>query len=105
MPALDEARRRLLGEMEAARKRGTRVLKVIHGYGSTGSSGTLCAGIRKSLRLRVKEGKALAVITGERFSSDVDETREFLRRHPSMRSDRDLNRSNPGITIVELAPA
>jgi hypothetical protein len=105
LPTLDEARRRLLSAMESARGPGARVLKVIHGYGSSGTGGTLCAGIRRSLRLRVKDGKALAVIPGERFSSDTEETRELLRRHPSLRGDCDLNRANPGITIVELAPA
>lgn len=76
LPSLDEARRRLLAELKAARQQGVRVLKVIHGYGSSGGGGTLCAGIRKSLRLRVKEGIALAVIPGERFSSDANEARE-----------------------------
>jgi|WetSurMetagenome_2_1015567.scaffolds.fasta_scaffold749573_1 hypothetical protein len=104
MPRLDEARRRLLSEMDAARRAGARVLKVVHGYGSSGSGGVLCAGIRKSLRLRVKEGKALLVVPGERFSSDANETRELLQRHPSLRGDHDLNRANPGITLVELAP-
>ncbi len=103
-PTLDDARRRLLAEIDAARKQGARVLKVIHGYGSSGAGGVLCAGIRKSLRLRVKEGKALTVIPGERFSSDAAEARDLLQRHPALRSDRDLNRLNPGITIVELAP-
>ena len=102
LPSLEEARRRLLREIAEARKHGVRVLKVIHGYGSGGGGGVLCAGIRKSLRLRVKEGKALTVIPGERFSSDANETRELLLRHPSIRSDRDLNRGNLGITMVEL---
>ena len=104
VPSLDEARRRLLAAMDSARAQGVWVLKVIHGYGSSGSGGTLCVGIRRSLRLRVKEGKALAFIPGERFSSDAIETRDLLQRHPSARGDRDLNRANPGITIVELAP-
>ena len=103
LPSLDEARRRLLAEIDAARKEGARLLKVIHGYGSSGGSGKLCVGIRKSLRLRVKEGRARAIIPGERFSSDTNETRELLRRHPGLRSDPDFNRMNPGITIVELA--
>ena len=103
MPDLETARRRLLAEMDAARKQGVRILKVIHGWGSTGAGGTLAMGIRKSLRLRVKEGKALAVIAGERFSSDTNEGRELVQRHPSVRSDRDFNRANPGITVVELA--
>ncbi|MFO1499107.1 MAG: hypothetical protein U1G07_12055 [Verrucomicrobiota bacterium] len=102
-PTLDDARRRLLAEMESARQAGVRLLKIVHGYGSTGSGGTLGVGIRKSLRLRIREGKASSIIIGERFSSDVVETRELLHRHPSVRRDRDFNRANPGITIVELA--
>ena len=103
LPSLDEARRRLLVQMEAARRDGDRVLKVVHGYGSSGSGGVLCTGIRKSLRLRVKEGKAICVVPGERFSTDANEARDLLKRHPSLRGDRDLNRQNPGITVVDLA--
>lgn len=102
-PDLDTARRRLLSEMAAARRKGVRLLKVIHGWGSSGAGGTLAVGIRKSLRLRVKEGKAVAVVPGERFSSDTNEGRELAQRHPSVRGDRDFNRANPGITLVELA--
>ena len=103
MPDLETARRWLLAEMETARRDGARLMKVIHGWGSSGAGGTLAVGIRKSLRLRVAEGKALAVIPGERFSSDTNEGRELTHRHPQLRADRDFNRSNPGITIVELA--
>lgn len=103
LPSLDEARRRLLVEMAQARREGVRILKVIHGYGSSGQGGVLCAGIRRSLRLRVKEGAALTVIPGERFSSDAVEMRAVLQRHPSLRRERDFNRANPGITILELA--
>ena len=102
-PDLDTARRRLLAEIESARSQGVRVLKIIHGYGSSGAGGVLAVGIRKSLRLRVKEGKALAIIPGERFSSDANETRLLLQKYPHLRGDRDLNHANPGITIIELA--
>ncbi len=103
-PTVDEARRRLLAAIDAARKSRIRVLKVIHGWGSSGEGGALGPAIRRSLRLRVKEGRAVAVVPGEQFSSDTAEGRELLRRHPSLHSDRDFNRANPGITIVELAP-
>ncbi len=102
-PTVDEARRRLLTEMQAAGQRNARVLKVIHGWGSNGEGGAIAVGIRKSLRLRVKEGRAILVIPGERFSSDTIEGRELLQRYPSIRRDPDFNRANPGITIVELA--
>jgi hypothetical protein len=103
LPTVDEARRRLLSEMQSARQENIRLLKIVHGYGSGGSSGKLAIGIRKSLRLRVKEGKALLVVPGERFTSDTTEGRELLKRYPSLRADRDFNRMNPGITIVELS--
>lgn len=102
LPSLEEARRRLLAEMEAARQEGARVLKVVHGYGSSGSGGKLCVGIRKSLRMRVKDGRALRMVAGERFSSDSNEGRELVKRYPALRGDRDFNRMNPGVTIVEL---
>lgn len=101
-PSVDGARRRLLGEMDAARRSGIRLLKIIHGWGSSGEGGKLAPAIRKSLRLRVKEGRAVLVVPGERFSSDSLEGRELLLRHPSVRSDPDWNRANPGVVIVEL---
>jgi hypothetical protein len=103
LPTVDEARRRLLTEMDATRRKGVRVLKVIHGWGSSGEGGALAVAIRKSLRLRVREGKATLVVPGERFSSDATEGRELAQRHPTVRHDPDFNRTNPGITIVELA--
>ena len=102
-PSIDEARRRLAGELEAARHARVRVLKVVHGWGSSGEGGNLGPAIRRSLRLRVKEGKATLVVPGERFSSDTEEGRTLLKRHPALRRDPDCNRANPGITLVELA--
>jgi len=104
LPTVDEARRRLLAQIQAARRDKVRLLKVIHGWGSSGQGGTLGPAIRKSLRLRLKEGTAVRIVPGERFSTDTLEGRELLRRYPSLRSDCDLNRANPGITWVELAP-
>jgi hypothetical protein len=103
-PSIDDARRRLLGELEAARRQGVKVVKVIHGWGSSGQGGALGPAIRKSLRLRVKEGKAVLVVPGERFSTDTEEGRRLLQRHPALRRDSDCNRANPGITVIELAP-
>jgi hypothetical protein len=103
-PTIDQARRRLVSELEAARGSGVRLVKIIHGWGSSGQGGGLNVAIRKSLRLRVKEGKATLMVTGERFSSDTEEGRELARRHPSLRGDRDFNRANPGISVIELSP-
>lgn len=103
-PTVDEARRKLLSEMESARRAGVRVMKVVHGWGSSGEGGVLGPAIRRSLRLRVKEGRARSVVPGERFSTDTLEGRELVSRHPELRRDPDFNRGNPGMTLVELSP-
>ncbi len=54
LPTLDEARRLVMEEIKRARREGVKVLKVIHGYGSSGKGGALCVGLRKSFRLRRK---------------------------------------------------
>ena len=41
LPALEEARRLVIEEIKRAKRDGVRVLKIIHGYGSTGKGGTL----------------------------------------------------------------
>jgi hypothetical protein len=48
LPTLDEARRMVAAEIKQAKREGGKVLKVIHGYGSTGKGGVLCDGLRKS---------------------------------------------------------
>lgn len=103
-PSVDEARRRLLAAVQAGRRDKVRLLKLIHGWGSSGAGGKLGPAIRRSLRLRLKEGLVVRVVPGERFSSDTVEGRALLERYPQLRADPDLNRANPGITIVELAP-
>jgi hypothetical protein len=54
LPTLDEARRLVIEEIKGAKREGVKVLKVIHGYGSSGKGGALYVGLRKSFRLRKK---------------------------------------------------
>jgi len=104
LPSVEEARHCLLVEINSARAQGVRLFKVIHGWGSSGAGGKLGPALRRSLRLRVKEGRARLVVPGERLSDDTLEGRELAQRHPSVRRDSDWNRANPGVTVVELAP-
>ena len=47
MPTLEDARRLVIEEIRKAKREGAKVLKVIHGYGSSGTGGKLCVGLRK----------------------------------------------------------
>jgi hypothetical protein len=102
LPTLDEARRLVLEEIKRAKREGVKVLKVIHGYGSSGQGGALCFGLRKSFRLRRKEGGIKDFIVGEEFSIFNGKVLALLEAVPEMRADPDLNATNEGVTILWL---
>jgi hypothetical protein len=101
-PILDEARRLVMAQIKQAKREGVRVLKVIHGYGSSGKGGTLCIGLRKSFRLRKKEGVIKDFIAGEDFSIFNQTALDLLEAVPELRADPDLGATNEGITILWL---
>jgi hypothetical protein len=101
-PSLDEARRRVLEEIRRAKQERVRVLKVIHGWGSSGRGGKLCHGLRKSFALRKKEGVIKNFIPGEDFSIFNQTVLAMLDAVPELRSDPDLNATNEGVTVIWL---
>jgi hypothetical protein len=102
LPTLDEARRRVIEEIRKAKREGVRVLKIIHGYGSSGKGGALCIGLRKSFVLRRKEGVIKDFVPGEDFSIFNRTTLSMLEAAPGLRGDPDLDATNEGVTLVWL---
>jgi hypothetical protein len=102
LPTVDEARRLVIEEIKRAKRDRARVLKVIHGYGSTGKGGALCLGLRKSFKLRKKEGVIKDFVPGEDFSIFNPPVLNLLEAVPELRGDPDLNATNEGVTIVWL---
>ena len=98
--ALDEALRRLEAELEAARHMNTPLLKLIHGYGSSGKGGRIRTASRKYLLAQQEKGRIAAVVPGERFTIFDETTRRALQQYPHLRQDRDLERENMGVTFV-----
>jgi len=102
LPTLDDARRLVIAEIKRAKRDGARVLKVIHGYGSSGTGGKLRVGLRKSLGLRKKERVIKDFIAGEDFSIFNDTVLALLEAVPEMRGDPDLGFTNEGVTLIWL---
>lgn len=102
LPTLDEARRLVIDEIKRAKGAGARVLKVIHGYGSSGRGGALCIGLRKSFRLRKQQGVIKEFIAGENFTIFNDTVLVLLEMVPELRGDPDLGATNEGITFLWL---
>ena len=101
-PSLEDARRLVIAEIRQAKREKVRVLKVIHGYGSTGKGGKLCVGLRKSFALRKQEGVIKEFIPGESFSIFNNTVLHLLDAVPELRGDPDLNATNEGVTVLWL---
>jgi hypothetical protein len=101
-PSLDDARRMVLDEIRKSKREGVRVLKIIHGYGSSGTGGTLSHGLRKSFALRKKEGVIKDFIPGETFTIFNPIVLELLEVVPELRADTDLSNTNEGVTVLWL---
>ena len=102
MPTADAALRRLNLQLQSARAGGTKCVKVIHGYGSTGNGGAIRTAVRKELSERKRQGRVKLWIPGEEFSPFFEDARTAVYRYPALTRDRDYGRTNQGITIVVL---
>lgn len=102
MPTVDEARKRLIEEINRAKREGVKALKIIHGYGSTGAGGRLKDPLRKSLSLRKKEGKIRMFCAGEKWTVHEAVAREMIDAVPSLSRDPDLENYNEGVTLVVM---
>lgn len=102
MPTVEEARKRLINEIETARKQGVTALKVIHGYGSSGTGGKLRTAIQKSLVERRNKKQIRACVFGEKWSIFNPEAIKVLDECEELSRDSDLGNCNEGITIVLL---
>ncbi len=102
LPTVEEARERLQREIFAARRQGITLLKLVHGYGSSGVGGDLRFSLQATLRQMAERKEIGDCIFGENWRTSDDRSWALLKRFPELKSDRDLGRANRGITIVWL---
>jgi hypothetical protein len=102
MPAVQEALQRLEREIALARQQRHSLLKVIHGYGSTGAGGDIRIAVQRRLHDLAEAGQIRDCIFGENWSKSDDAAWRLLQAQSELKSDSDLGRRNPGITIVLL---
>ena len=101
-PAVAQALERMRMELRMSKKRGYTAVKLIHGFGSSGSGGKIRTAVRRELTAMQRRGEIGDVIFGEKLTIFSQETQELLRRCPSFRRDPDLERYNNGITVVVI---
>ena len=102
MPLVREAMSRMQGELRRAQNEGVKVVKFVHGYGSTGVGGEIRIAVQNGLMRRLGQGEIKGVIFGEDWRVSNECTWELLKKMPELKQDSDLGRENKGITIVVL---
>lgn len=101
-PTVDVALRRLFGEITRAKASRVKAVKLIHGYGSSGTGGALRVAVRTELERLKKKGMIKLFVPGENFEIFNLDAIKMLDSCNELRSDRDLGRFNNGITMVLL---
>jgi hypothetical protein len=102
MPLVREALLRLEREMAMARQAKASLLKIVHGYGSSGAGGEIRIAVQKRLMEMTQAAQIRGCIFGENWSKSDETSWRLVQAHPQLKEDSDLGRGNRGITIVLL---
>ncbi len=102
LPTVDEALARLDRELATARAHGSRVVRVIHGWGSSGVGGAIRTAVRHHLRTAIRQRHARSFVPGDDYSDATDQGQALLHECPALRAELRTDRHNPGVTLVEL---
>ncbi len=102
MPPVEEGLERLETALRSAGYEGVQILRVIHGYGSSGSGGKLRKACRASLKQKARSKQIRSFLPGEEYSGAGGPGKALIRRYPSLSRTEPRDRRNPGITFVEL---
>ena len=101
-PKVESALMKLRLELSTLHRIGIKTVKIIHGYGSTGTGGAIRLAARQYLLEQLKNDKIKAFCPGESFGPFENAGRQIIALAPAFRQDPDWGRQNDGITVVVL---
>jgi hypothetical protein len=102
MPLVNQALMQMEHELAVARTEGCGLVKLIHGYGSSGEGGEIRIAVQKRLLEMSERGQIRGVIFGEDWAKSDARAWKIVSARKELKLDRDLGKRNHGITIVEL---
>lgn len=101
-PTRYQALLRLAHELQKARQSREEIVKLIHGYGSSGVGGVIRIAVWSELRRMKERGQIRAFCGGEDWRISNEIAWEILKKFPELKKDPDLGRGNKGVTVVML---
>lgn len=102
LPTVEQALERLERDLREARACGAKLVRIIHGYGSSGRGGKIRDAVRRELGRKLARGEVRAVVPGENYSPTTNVGRDLLSRFRELNPTERSDSANPGLTIVEM---
>jgi|FLOH01.1.fsa_nt_gi hypothetical protein len=105
LPLVKEALLNFDRELKFAQSQDVGILKIIHGYGSSGTGGKIKIALRQKLKLLLANNIIKGIIAGEVYSKASNSTinnRKITECYPDLLETLHSDKYNPGITFVEL---
>ena len=100
MPVVDTALKYLEQAVSRAKAYGYPVIKLIHGYGSSGSGGKIRTAVQRELGKYKSAGRIREFAAGENFTPFDAATQRIIAAYPDITRDKDYLKTNQGITII-----
>ena len=101
-PTVEIALSRLKRLLHGAKADGVRILKIVHGYGSSGKGGEIRYSVRDYLESLKYSALIKYYVPGEEFGGAYDLGKNAVRELPDLKKDSDWGKHNKGITIIIL---
>lgn len=101
-PLVNQALGKLDMAIATEKRQGVRLLRVVHGYGSSGTGGAIKDAVLSHLRELKRQGFIRDYLWGGDYSDATPQGRSLLSRHPRLRSSLRTDRENEGMSFVEL---
>jgi len=105
MPFVKEALERFDREFTKIQNQPIGLLKIIHGYGSSGKGGKIKIALRQKLKLMLASNLIKNVIKGEVYSKSTNSAisnQKLIDTYPELLETLHTDKYNLGITFVEL---
>jgi len=99
LPTVAQAQVRLTGILQLCKGKD-KVIKIIHGYGSSGVGGAIKTAVHAQLALRKNGHSIRAYIPGEAIFSMKGFDEDIVRFKHLIQEDSDFRKGNDGITYV-----
>jgi len=105
MPFVKEALARFDSEFSRAQNKSVGLLKIIHGYGSSGKGGKIKIALQQKLKLMHNSQLIKSVIKGEVYSKSTNSKvhhKKLIDCYPELPETLRADTYNLGITLVEI---